>query len=477
MNPQYWLDARSVIRQRRYQLAVGANPRAAIEGVIERVVDVDLLVDGVLRVFHVLYCSGIVEAGRIPLASHGREIDEGVGSVAADDPHRNTPAHIPFDGSPVVSAVEINADFFRFTKVESPLEVGRTAPGLDANIHDSLAGAHYSRLIVGISAVYVGDSPQLVVITIGYAAQATASRFELVGKRAGHAGILRRQPSHGVVDHWVGDSLHQARRHRIPDRLVETREHSAVKLAGVGEQMRGIWILLVESDEVRQDDPRKAHHDTPVRDEDLVTIDRYGFPGRFVFLSEPRPLPLIRMTVVVADEHVDFTRREQRSRIDTRRRIGVDLVEQRIAADDLVGAAKYRSFIRNCRVLLELAQHAGELLSEFTEHGVVRHHGDGRRRMENSRHGLNRSGRDGAQGMRSASLIADDIPDDGAPVLLRKDAESLSHRAERPFRAICRFEPERPGLRAASFFRGLQSAVKPSQVENRHLYRRRPQIA
>src|SRR6267154_2554488 len=148
MNPQYWTDRGAVIRQRRYQLAVGANPRAAIEGVVERVVDVDLLVDGVLRVFHVLHCSGIVEPRRIPLASHGREIDEGVGSVAADDPHRNTPAHIPFDGSPVVSAVEINADFFRFTKVESPLEVGRTVTGLDANIHDSLAGAHYSRLLV-----------------------------------------------------------------------------------------------------------------------------------------------------------------------------------------------------------------------------------------------------------------------------------------------------------------------------------------
>src|SRR6266404_5939390 len=123
--------------------------------------------------------------------------------------------------------------------------------------------------------------------------------------------------------------------------------------------MRGIWILLVESDEIRQDDPRNAHHDTPVRDEDLVAIDRYGFPGRFVFLPEPRPLPLIRMTVVVADEHVDFTRREQRSRIDARRRISVDLVEQRIAAPQLVGASKYRSFFRNCRVLLELAQHTG----------------------------------------------------------------------------------------------------------------------
>src|SRR5258706_12064624 len=227
MNSQYWLDARSIVRQGRYQRSISFHPGAAIEGVIERVVDVDLLVDSVLRVFHVLHCSGIVEQRRIPLASNSREIDEGVGSVAADDPHRNTPTHIPFDGSPVVSAMEINADFFRFTKVESPLEVGRAVSGLDANIHDSLAGAHYSRLIVGISAVYVGDSPQLVVITIGYAAQATASRFELVGKRAGHAGILRRQRSHGVVDHWIGDSLHQALRHRIPDRLVETREHSA----------------------------------------------------------------------------------------------------------------------------------------------------------------------------------------------------------------------------------------------------------
>src|SRR6266699_1040616 len=159
MNSQYWLDARSLIRQRRYQRSISFHPRTAIEGVIERVVDVDLLVDGVLRVFHVLHCPGIVEPCRIPLASHGREIYEGVGSVAADDPHRNAPAHIPFDSSPVVSAVKIDADFFRFAQGESPLEVGRAVSGLETYINNSFAGADYGRLIVGIGRVDVGDSP------------------------------------------------------------------------------------------------------------------------------------------------------------------------------------------------------------------------------------------------------------------------------------------------------------------------------
>src|SRR6266550_6197150 len=159
MDPQYWTNRGAVVRQRRYQRAIGANPRAAIEGVVERVVDVDLLVDGVLRVFHVLHGPGIVEPRRIPLASDRREIDEGVGTVSPDDPHRNTPSHISFDSGPVVPAMQIDADLFRFTEVESPLEVGGAVPGLDTDIHDSLAGAHHRRLIVGISAVDVGDSP------------------------------------------------------------------------------------------------------------------------------------------------------------------------------------------------------------------------------------------------------------------------------------------------------------------------------
>src|SRR5882762_5803249 len=158
MQPHYWMKLRAIVRQRRYQLAVGADPRPAIERVVERVVDVDLLVDRILRVLHVLHCPGIVEPRRIPLASHGREIDEGVGAVATDDPYRNTPAHVSFDGSPVVAAVEIDANLFRFTQVEPPLEVGSAVPGLETNIHDSLAGAHHGRLIVGIGGMDVCDS-------------------------------------------------------------------------------------------------------------------------------------------------------------------------------------------------------------------------------------------------------------------------------------------------------------------------------
>src|SRR5882762_4689150 len=97
-----------------------------------------------------------------------------------------------------------------------------------------------------------------------------------------------------------------------------TRESSAVELTGVGEQLRGIRIPLAKSDETRLDDSPDAHQHTFIRDEDLVAIDRDWFPWRLVFFPEPRPLPLVRMTVVVADEHVDFTGRQQCSCIDAR---------------------------------------------------------------------------------------------------------------------------------------------------------------
>src|SRR5258706_16309057 len=134
MNSQYWLDARSIVRQGRYQRSVGFHPRPAIEGVIERVVDVDLLVDSVLRVLHVLYGAGIVEPRRISLAAYCRLIDEGVGPVSADDSHRDALSHIPFDGCLVIAAVQIDADLLRFTQIEPPAEIGSPVSGLDANI-------------------------------------------------------------------------------------------------------------------------------------------------------------------------------------------------------------------------------------------------------------------------------------------------------------------------------------------------------
>src|SRR5258706_6551880 len=134
MNSQHWFDARPIIRQRRYQRSISLHPRAAIEGVIERVVDVDLLVDRVLRVLHVLYGAGIVEPRRISLAAHCRLIDEGVGPVSADDSHRDALSHISFDDSLVIAAVQIDADFLRFTQIEPPAEIGSPVSGLDANI-------------------------------------------------------------------------------------------------------------------------------------------------------------------------------------------------------------------------------------------------------------------------------------------------------------------------------------------------------
>ena len=58
----------------------------------------------------------------------------------------------------------------------------------------------------------------------------------------------------------------------------------------------------VERDETRLHEARDAEHQALVRDERLVAIDRNGLPGRLILFSNPRPLPLVRMPVVVANQ-------------------------------------------------------------------------------------------------------------------------------------------------------------------------------
>src|SRR3954470_8441987 len=95
---------------------------------IERVIEVDPLVDGVLRVLHVVHGSGVVEARRIAAAAHRREIDQTVRPVAADDAHRNASAHVSLYARPVVAAVQIDPDLFRLIRVEAAREIRRGPP-------------------------------------------------------------------------------------------------------------------------------------------------------------------------------------------------------------------------------------------------------------------------------------------------------------------------------------------------------------
>src|SRR6267143_2407345 len=193
--------------------------------------------------------------------------------------------------------------------------------------------------------------------------------------------------------------------------------------------------------------------------------------------AEPRPFPLVRMPIVVADEHIHLDSREQRPRIDTRLRVNVDPVEEGVAADDLARARETGTTLGHVGTLLQLAEHTRKLCSEFAENRIVRHYRDGRMRVKDADGGLKWISRDRSQWMRSTPLVADDVPDDGPIVLLGQNAESFLHRAEHVLQVVGRLESERYGLRPPSRLRGLESAVKSPRVENGHLYRRRPLIA
>src|SRR6267378_4366182 len=159
MDSQHGLERSAAVPLRRYQLAIRALPRPAIEIVVEGVVDVDLLVDGVGRVHHVVHVSDVIEPRRIFPATDDRIVDEDVVAVAADYPYRDTASNTPLDGRPIVAAVQVDADLLRLARVEPPSEIGRVASRLDANVHDPIGGAHHRRLVVGLRAMNVCNLP------------------------------------------------------------------------------------------------------------------------------------------------------------------------------------------------------------------------------------------------------------------------------------------------------------------------------
>src|ERR1700682_2787242 len=159
MNSQHRLERSATVLLRRDQLAIRALPRPAIEGVIERVVDIDLLVDRVRRVHHVVYVSDVVEPRRISPASNDRIIDEDVVAVAADDPYGDAALDISFDGRAIVAPVQVDPDLLRLARVESPREIRRGASRLYANVHDPIARADHCRLVIRVGAVNVCNFP------------------------------------------------------------------------------------------------------------------------------------------------------------------------------------------------------------------------------------------------------------------------------------------------------------------------------
>src|SRR2546423_2253757 len=150
----------------RNQSAVRFDPWTAIEGVIERHVDVCLLVERIARVLHIVDRPLIVNPRRARSATYRRDVANRVGAVSADHPHRDAAAHVTIDDGLIIATVKIDANLLRFTRIESPRKIWSVVSRLENDIDNSITDAHDVELIVGIGSVNIGDSPQLRVVSI-----------------------------------------------------------------------------------------------------------------------------------------------------------------------------------------------------------------------------------------------------------------------------------------------------------------------
>src|SRR5690242_5934074 len=123
MNPENRSHRSASILNWRDQRAVAFYPRAAIEGVIECHVDVRLLVERITGVLHIGDRPLIVNPRRARSATDGGDVANGVGTVSADDAHRDAAAHVSIDHSLIVATVQVDTDLLRLSRIESPREI------------------------------------------------------------------------------------------------------------------------------------------------------------------------------------------------------------------------------------------------------------------------------------------------------------------------------------------------------------------
>jgi len=173
--------------------------------------------------------------------------------------------------------------------------------------------------------------------------------------------------------------------------------------------------------------------------------------------------------VPVVDEKVKEPRGEERARVDPVVRVLRERLQQVEAVADLGRAREAGPAVwAVVGKFLQQAEAAGELLPEFAEGGVVRHHGELRRgvedaqRVEHDRHGQ-RAARIGV-----TQLVVHEIGDERVPHALRQDdARILPHRPEHPLPPVRALEAEGLGLEAAAQLGGLEAAVEVLEVEHR----------
>ncbi len=220
---------------------------------------------------------------------------------------------------------------------------------------------------------------------------------------------------------------------------------------------------------------RQVEHETLVARESLIAIVRDRHPLRPV--RELRPSPLVAVAVPVADQDVQEPRLEEGARVGPFPRIGRDALVERLVVEDLERAVESGA-VRGGPggELVELADEARELLSEFAQGGIVRHDHQPLRAVEDSGRVHELVGHEEGRRLVGRDLILHEIARPCVTQLLGKDARGvLVDRTEGVVAAVRSPQRERLGLAAPYDLDGHEPTRDRVQAEGLDPHRRRPQ--
>ena len=259
---------------------------------------------------------------------------------------------------------------------------------------------------------------EVLVVRVGGQAEAVSASLEVVLQAvAVDLHELGGQAPHRPCDHRVGDLRLQLRRDLLEQRPLDPGEQPPVLLLALpGQPLHpGIGVVVVL--ETGDAGPREPQDQTLVAGERRVPVLGNRLPA--VSSLELRPPPLPPVSIPIADHEVEEPRLQEgadvRSLLGRSGHDGIELV----VVEDPDGSLE-PGIPRGppLRVLEELPDDAGELLTVRTEPFVVRHDDEPRLRMQDPR-GLHQLVDDVERdGVAAHDLVLGEAADPGVTQLL-----------------------------------------------------------
>ena len=147
-----------------------------------------------------------------------------------------------------------------------------------------------------------------------------------------------------------------------------------------------VRVLLLKADEFGIDPAHQLHEQAVEIDEGLVPVFGDGQPRVAVSGRKPRPAPLARVPILIADEKIDESRLEIGARINSFAGRLFKTLVQLVRAAHLAGSGKSRLIVgRFGRMFLQGADQPGKLLAIRSQPRIVGDYHQPMRRVQDSR--------------------------------------------------------------------------------------------